>query len=258
MTIGVGFFDGEDVVLGCDMEMTGGGTLKYRGFKDYYAAFNEEDGKVAAVYAGLETEMRAIWERVVEGLEEADKNSSFTTTKTVREIIARALNEVIGKKKSQFELLVGISQKGDLPILLKGFGNTLTMAGRWEVIGYGNCDLAHFLIQMFDSRGPNNLAQAVLWTTYIIATANKFVQYVGQGVRMCALKNGELSSFDGSMFTARLAEIERRIANMWFAACNSELPKEQLEQTLGISGREIGVVASAFPGLVKHALEPVK
>jgi hypothetical protein len=256
MTIGIGFLDAEEILLGSDMEMTGGGTLKYRGSKDHWGWFDGEDGTIAAVYAGLENDMRAVWEKLEEGIYARQSDTSVIGVKGVREVLEHAVDEVIGKKKSSFEMLVGISKKQELPLFLKVFGNRVVRADRWELIGYGNCELAHYLLQMFDERGPNTLPQAVLWATHIISTANHFVQYVGQGIRLLVVANGQLHLMDGDMFTQRLAEIERRIAGIWFDACNTKLSPEELKAALdrGITG--IISASGSFSSLMRYALKP--
>ena len=110
---------------------------------------------------------------------------------------------------------------------------------------------------MFDEKGPNNLPQAILWTIHVIQTANRFVQYVGQGVRITVLSNGKVASFDGEMFSARLGEIERRIGDIWYNACDGKLSQEELRRSLEISTNHIATAHEAFLGLIQLILKPL-
>ena len=123
------------------------------------------------------------------------------------------------------------------------------------MIGYGNCELTHYLIQMFDELGPNTLAQAILWTIHIISIANRFVQSVGQGVRVSVLRGGKLKHFDGDMFLARLSNIELYIARLWSSVCDTKLSEEELKTSVDKLGRKIMEMRSAFPGLIDLTLK---
>jgi hypothetical protein len=246
MTIGIGFTCDEGLVLGSDMEMTGGGTLKYKGMKDYFGFFDDDQGAIGAVFSGVESEMRNVWEKFEENVSNQPKASGIKGT---RKSLEDAVENAIGKKKSNFEMLTGLSKRGEKSVLLKTFGNKVYPCGRWEVIGYGNCELSRYLIQAID-HPDNSLPQALLWTAHIINTACQFVQYVGQGVRLTVVRDGHVEYLDGTILTKHLEQIETSIRDIWFDTLNVSLSQDEVKKRLDTSSERILNARGRIPVLI--------
>jgi hypothetical protein len=248
MTIGVGFFHSDTaVVLGSDMEATGGGTLKYPIIKDYFKWFDKESGIIAAVYSGQESDMKLIWEQIGSRIE---ANGRVFPVKPLevsgaRRIVEESVSQVIGKRKdTKFEMLVGISKENQ-HIFLKVFEKTIWPGERWEIIGWGNNELSRYLVSFMS--GTVTVYQALLWTAHIIGTARRFVQYVGQGTRLSVIANGKVAYFDGEMYSDKIATAENNIADLWCKFCNLDAPQEEFKKASEALCASLLAIRAGFP-----------
>ena len=228
MTIGVGFLGTDWIVLGSDMELTG--TAKYAGLKDYYRWFDEQKGVIAAVYAGLEDDMRCLWEELRTRIEAKEKSGLKLEQKDVRAILSESLDAVTIDRKSQFQMLVAITKQEKQPIFLRVFHKRVSPATSWEIIGRGDCELSRYLTSWMKTDLTKH--QAVLWSTHIINMAKNFVQYVGQGIRLSVVKDGRVACMDGDIFSQKLSTMDAYIGGLWLDFCNVELSQQEYEMRL--------------------------
>jgi len=248
MTIGVGFSGPNYIILGCDMEMTG--VAKYPGIKDYFKWFARDSGVIAAIYSGNEDDMRCVWEEVEDRIDAKEKESASLEIKDVREILAESLAVVITNRKSTFQMLVAISKDTEGQIqFLRVFGKRVSPAKSWEIIGKGDVELTRYLAHLM----PRNVNQhqALFWTAHIINTANKFVQGVGQGIRLSVVSPARVHHLYGSLFTEQLAIAESQIAGIWMNLCNIELSREEFSKYC----QSFAVVISELKGNIPRVLQ---
>lgn len=248
MTIGVGFGGTSCNVLGSDMELSG--VAKYKKAKDYFGSFNRGAGVVAAVYSGIEDDMRCVWEELEDRLE-ARKSGTPLSVRSVRAILAESLTAVITDRKSKFQMLVVISNLGEKPKFLRVFGKRLTPARDWEIIGVGDCELTRYLTSQMDN--PNlTVYQAALWTSYVINVASSFVRDVGQGIRLTVMNsNPNIQYFDGKIFADRLDDIDRFIRAIWSDFCNAEMDENEFRTRVSSHADNISRLRGRIPLVIR-------
>jgi hypothetical protein len=226
MTIGVGFSGPDYIILGCDMEMTG--VAKYPGIKDHFKWFARELGVIAAIYSGGEDDIRCVWEEIEDRIDAKEKDGTSLEIKDVREILVESLAVVITDRRSTFQMLVAISKREGQIQFLRVFGKRVSPAESWDIIGRGDTELTRYLAHLMPK--AVNQHQALFWTAHIINTANKFIQGVGQGIRLSVVSPGRVHHLYGSLFTDQLAIAESQIAGIWMNLCNIELSREEFSK----------------------------
>jgi len=230
MTIGIGFASPRAIVLGADMEITSG-TSKHAARKDYvqFLGNGDEDGVIGAIYAGVQMDMDATWERISAKVSAFIKTSEPISTASARAIVEESLAETFRRKRATTEMLVAIAKKGEASIFLKTCGKDVAPAHAWEIIGVGNSELALYLIQTMVGDRPQleSEAQAALCATRVIEIARRYVRMVGQGTRITAVtESGSYHYVDGGLFDKQLASAEQCCGFMWADFCDLDLSQE--------------------------------
>ena len=224
VTIGVGYYEGDHLILGSDMELTS--AAKYKGTKDYHAYFGSAS-TVAAVFAGTEDDMRCVWEDFQKRINTELLTQKSLDIEDVRSLLSSALSANITDPKSKFQMLVGIAKEDRHTQFFRVFRKRIVPARGWEIIGYGDSELARYLTSQM-SHTSLTPYQAVLWTAHIINIANRFVQSVGQGIRITVLnQRAQMQYLDGEMFAHVMDTMDKNIAGMWFDFCNETLSKDE-------------------------------
>jgi hypothetical protein len=235
MTIGIGYNTERGVVLGSDMEMTG--VAKFKGNKHYFKYFDSSQGVMAAVFSGVEDDMRCVWEELEEHVDTAPKEKPLDVL-GARNALTQALGKVIKDENSRFQMLVGIGHPENEPAIFnkteffRVSGVRVVPANSWEIIGAGDCELNRYLTSVMDARYIG-LYQALLWTAHAIRLSNSFVQGVGQGIQITIVRrDGKLHSLDGELFAPKMSELESSFAGLWADICDLEMPQEEFKQRL--------------------------
>jgi len=232
MTIGIGYLTNDAVVLGSDMELTG--VARFKGHKHFIQYFDKNKGVAIAIYSGLENDIRCVWEEFEERVKREAQRA--LTVPEVRKFLAAALKEVLGNRKSHFQMLVAIAHPdhnpnffGDpQPAFFRVHGSRITPAKDWEIIGAGDCELTRYLTQVMSRELEPR--QAALWMTHIIGLSNKLVPTVGQGIRIISISGaGKFQVADGSPYAQKLDELDEVFAELWADLYEPYLSEEQLE-----------------------------
>jgi hypothetical protein len=245
MTIGVGYLGTDWIFLGSDMELTG--VAKYPGLKDYFKWFDEQKGLAAAVYSGIEDDMRCVWEELGKRIQLKENSGIKLEPNDVRAILSESLTLVITDPKSQFQMLVAITKPAHQPVFLKVFRKRISPATSWEVIG-ADCELTRYLISFM--RADPTKYQALLWGTHIVNTACSFAQYVGQGIRLSIVKDGRVEYVDGDIFSRKLSTMDAYIGGLWFDFCNAEMPQQEFEARLQAFTSSILTLRGGIPKIL--------
>jgi len=234
MTIGIGFQCYQGVLLGSDMELTK--VAKYKGRKHFFKHFDGVEGRIFATYAGLEDDMRCVWEELENGIEEAEKVKPLTL-KGARTVLEEAIRKVIRDKKSSFQMLVGMGHsKNDAfigpPTFFRCHGPRLVPGRNWEIIGAGDCELTRYLTDLIHPPNPN-LQQAALWAAHIIRISNSFVQTVGQGIQLTAIGfDGNYEIFNADGWMPQLKDMESLVGRLWTDIYDTTLPQDEFEENI--------------------------
>ena len=191
--------------------------------------------------------MRLVWEQVTSRIEAS--NNVQLDVSGARAIVESSVDHVIGKRKgTKFEMLVGIS-KGKQHILLKVFEKTVSPAGRWEIIGWGNNELSRYLVSFMSGRVT--MHQALVWTAHIIATAREFVQYVGQGTRLSVIVKGRVNHCDGEIYSDQTTRAEADIAELWCQFCNLDAPQEEFGKAAQALCANLSTIRGKLPKILQ-------
>ncbi|MGO9641301.1 MAG: hypothetical protein ACLP1Y_08370 [Candidatus Acidiferrales bacterium] len=243
MTIGVGYLGPDWVVLGSDMELTG--VAKYKGVKDYFKWFDGQKGVLAAVYAGVEDDMRCVWEELKNRMEAKENSGEMLGSADVRVILAESLSSVIVDAASEFQMLVAITAREKPASFLRVLGKRVSPATSWEVIGRGDCELSRYLMDCM--KVGLTKQQASLWATHIISTAISYVQGVGQGIRLSVVQDGRVERVGANLFSQYLAEMDGYVAGLWFELCNLDTSPNTFSERLQAFTTAISKVRDKIP-----------
>lgn len=241
MTICTGYFSDPKIVLGSDMEITG--AAKYKGNKHHYKWFDKETGVVVSVYSGLEDDIRNVWERLTEQIEDRDNKNEQIGVGGARKVLEESLKLVKGKR---FRMLVAITKEGERPCYLRAAYRTTSPAKNWEIAGGGDVELARYLVGLMD-HGTLTVGQAALWSIYIIKTACSYVHGVGQGIRLTIVEDGRLHHVNGDILEDKLSVFEDYISGMWFDFCNLTMADAEYKQRLENVSNAAAVLKGKLP-----------
>ncbi|HEY4742870.1 MAG TPA: hypothetical protein VIH76_19900 [Candidatus Acidoferrales bacterium] len=220
MTIGIGYAAREWILLCSDMELTSG-FAKFKGIKDYFTWFDNQKGVIACVFSDKPDDMHCVWEQVELGIADREKNGSSLTIVDVRTILTQSLKTVFINRRSKFQMLVAISKTGEESQFLRVWNTQVSpvSVGGWEAIGGGDVELTRYLISLMYHQHLSEY-QAACWASHMVDIASKFVQGVGQGIRLSLVSNGHIQYMMGEVYSKKMRVVDSYVAGLWFDFCN--------------------------------------
>ncbi len=233
MTVAIGLWCDDGLVLCTDSQFTVSGGLKYPASKIHNMSYG--DWSVSLAFSGSPQLMELVQEKLYPKLLNPENDSKDEWGEVVCEELETILRDVCKKdRKHSIELLCATSARRGSKALLRSRNALVVDAGIGECIGVGDSSVLRFLSDLF-VRPRMTIIEGVVLACYMVSKAITYIDGCGGPIQTTVLDDcGHYYELDMSKWgePAKLENVEKAVGELFFDLSGNTKTNRLLDESL--------------------------
>jgi 20S proteasome alpha/beta subunit len=204
VTIAIGMWTHEGIVLCSDSQITGAG-YKYSDEKIFSIDLDgKADWSLGLTYSGDPEKIKSIFETMENYLFQPDVVADHESVKTLFETsLTNTRNSIVTHSDPDIDALCGFIDSDGKATLFTGENGVVSESSKWVVLGVGQASLTRYLQKILPiERSLQTIPTALAMGAYIIKQATDYVDGCGGNLQVCILRHGFAPSHVSAGMTA--------------------------------------------------------